>query len=436
MLVAGQTTNINAIGIIFLLIMSLLILLIKRENIIIPIIIASCYITAAQQFVIAGYNFSVLRIIILIGWMRIIISREYLLFKIQKLDKVIITWVFFRSIIYIIHNPNSEAIVYRLGNTYDMLGLYFMFRCIIRNYNDIYRIIKIIAISILPLVIFMITEKLTRINLFSIFGGVPFYSAIRDGRLRAQGSFAHPILAGTFGATSFILISSLWKTGNKILCLVGALAAISIIIASASSGPVLALLFGCIGLFVWRYRHNLKLIKRGIIIGLISIQIIMKPPIWSLFGKISELVGGTGWHRTMLIDAFVGHFNEWWLTGTNFTAHWMPNVLAINPRMVDITNWYVGEGVHGGLITLILFIYMFITCYKIIGETRYKARFQSVEIRFLIWIIGVTLLVHNTSILSVIYFDQVITFFFMIISIIGSLSALNTEYYSKKIILN
>lgn len=426
----GQTTNINATGIAFLLILSFLILLVKRNRMIIPIIIGSCYITAAQQIVIAGFNFSVLRIIILAGWIRIMISKEYRFLKLQKLDKVIIAWVISRSIIYIIQNPYFGAVVYRLGNAYDILGIYFMFRCIIRDFNDIKRIIKIIAICILPLALFMIMEKITRINIFSVFGGVPFYSGVRYGRLRAQGSFAHPILAGTFGAASFILIAVLWLHGKKtrLLCILGLTASVIIIIASSSSGPLLSFMIGILGLLLWRYRHDLRIIRRGIVIGLIGLDIVMKPPLWAIFGKISVLVGGTGWHRTMLIDAFVRYFNEWVFIGTNYTAHWLPTVLATNPNMVDITNWYIGEAVRGGLVTMVIFIYIFITCYKIIGNIMKTAESEPLRIRGTIWIIGVTLMVHNTAILSVIYFDQVVTFFFMLLAMIGTLSTLNQNY--------
>jgi len=45
-------------------------------------------------------------------------------------------------------------------------------------------------------------------------------------------------------------------------------------------------------------------------------------PIWFLIGRLSAIIGGTGWARSELIDQAIKHFSEWWLLGTTYTAHW------------------------------------------------------------------------------------------------------------------
>ena len=46
-----------------------------------------------------------------------------------------------------------------------------------------------IGVVLIPVAIFMTIEKTTGRNYFSMFGGVSTLTAIRDGKLRAQGAF-------------------------------------------------------------------------------------------------------------------------------------------------------------------------------------------------------------------------------------------------------
>jgi hypothetical protein len=64
----------------------------------------------------------------------------------------------------------------------------------------------------------------------------------------------------------------------------------------------------------------------------------------------------------------VAHFNEWWLLGTDYTAHWMPTGLDINPDSADITNQFIAEGVQGGLLTMALFIVLLVQAFRTLGK--------------------------------------------------------------------
>jgi STE24 endopeptidase len=63
-----------------------------------------------------------------------------------------------------------EAFINRLGRTYDALGLYFLFRHLIHNFDDIEYIIKNIAIgTISSFLTFFVIAQLHRLSL-SLFG--------------------------------------------------------------------------------------------------------------------------------------------------------------------------------------------------------------------------------------------------------------------------
>ena len=45
-------------------------------------------------------------------------------------------------------------------------------------------------------------------------------------------------------------------------------------------------------------------------------QLVMKAPVWAiLIARVSDLVGGGGWHRAFIIDVCIKNFGTWWLIG-------------------------------------------------------------------------------------------------------------------------
>ena len=151
----------------------------------------------------------------------------------------------------------------------------------------------------------------------------------------------------------------------------------------------------------------MRSIRWGALFAILILSLAMQAPVWYLFAKLSNVTGGTGWHRAYLIDQTISHFNEWWLFGTVVTAHWGPSgeVIAADPRMMDITNHYVMEGVKGGVLKLALFVAILVQGFKAVGRAR-RAETPGSPAAFYIWAMGVALFTHCLSFLSVTYFDQ------------------------------
>jgi hypothetical protein len=424
----SELTNINSIGLGFTMLMGLLLLLIPRKYAVIPIIMTGAFITLGQMMLVLNMHFTMMRVIILIGWIRLILRHEITSIKLKGIDKAVIYFVISGFIIYNIREQNADAFINRLGFAYNAIGLYFLFRFLIRDYDDIKRVIKALAVLMLPLAIMMIIEKATGRNLFSIFGGVAEYSMIREGKLRCSGPFAHPILAGTFGAVMMPLFIGLWQTKEaKILCWVGFLSGMTIVISSASSGPALSLLAGILALCFWPLRNQMSIVRWTIVILLVSLHLVMKAPVWYLIAKVTEITGGTGWHRSELINQAINHINEWWLMGTNYTAHWMPYTNTANPDSADITNQYIYEGVNGGILTVILFVLIIARGFRQIGLTLKLFSDNSSVKKILVWSIGAALFVHIMSFISVVYFDQMIIFWYLQLAMIAALPTKKEE---------
>jgi hypothetical protein len=431
----NDTSTITLPGIIFLCVSASLILLLDKKYIIISLLLASLYMTYGQGIVVGGLHFFLFRLLILVCWVRMFFRGEIHLVKLNPIDKIILIWAFSSVILNTINWRTYEAFQEKIGFLYDALGLYGIFRLTIFEYDDIRVILKFLSIIIIPVAILMAYESRTGINLYSYLGGVPERSAIRNGLVRCQGPFRHPILAGTFGATSIPLFIALYASQKENIKMVflGIVSSLLIILASASSGPLLAFIFIIIAFMCWGLRDRMRLVRWGVLLSIITLHVFMKAPVWYLIAKVSDIFGGGGWHRAYLINQAIEYIGEWWLVGAKNTGHWMPYALAINPDASDITNTYIGNGTDGGLITMFLFIYIIVKCFSCLGKAQHIEVSHPLGKRFCVWAIGVALFSHVVTFFSISYFDQSIVFWYMLLAIISSMADLHSVYAPKLI---
>ena len=156
----------------------------------------------------------------------------------------------------------------------------------------------------------MILEQINGRNMFSIFGGVPEFTFVRDGRLRSQGAFSHPILAGSYGAALVPLSYCIWVMGNKKYAISGFVVGTIMVITSASSGPLLSFLAGILGLLMWHFRNYMRIIVWLFMGILTALHLIMNAPVWALIYRVAIVGGSTGYHRYSLIDRAIKNFGE------------------------------------------------------------------------------------------------------------------------------
>jgi hypothetical protein len=410
----GETV-ISPIALSFTLLMGLLILFLKREYVIIPIIAVACFITNMQRIVIANLDFDMLRIIIIFGLIRVLLRSEFRLKSFNIIDKLIIIWVIVRIITHTILWGTTGALVYGLGSGYVAIGLYFLFRFLIRDIEDIKVVFKALIILSIPIAIAMINEQITHQNIFYIFGGVEKYSAFRVGRFRSQGAFSHPILAGSFGASLLPLAVGLWgqKTKqNRRVAFLGIITSPVITIASASSGPFMAFIAGILWLVLWIFRQHMRVLLIGSFVLMIGLQLYMDNPIWHAILRVSVVSGSTSYHRFLLIDQSIRRLNEWWLVGVKSTAHW-------GWGLNDVTNRYVREGVDGGILPLLLFILIIILNFQTLAIAVQKLGNNNDS--KLYWGLAASYFTHAISFIGVSYFGQMMFFWYLPTAIISSI---------------
>jgi hypothetical protein len=409
-----KVSVINSFGMGMTLLMCLLMLALPRRYALLPVLVLTCYMSMGQRMVIANLDFTMIRILVMFGWLRVLVRGEFARLKLSKVDKILIAWVVSGTVVYCVLWGTTAALINRLGHAYDAIGLFFLFRVLIRSREDVDQMVRIFAVCIVPLAALIIGEKISGHNVFAIFGGVSEITVVRDGVRRCQGPFAHPILAGTFAATNAsFFIALLWRQGrDRVLAAAGVIACIAIAVCSGSSGPVMSFGWAVLGFCLWPLRKRMRLIRWGLVFLIIGLQLVMKAPVWFLIGRISVFDGSTGFFRARLIDAAITNFFGWWLIGTQSTAQW-------GTGLFDITNQYIAEGVNGGVLTMGLFILLIACSFGTVGRTVRQIRNSPKSVKIGTWALGCALLAHATTYISVSYFDQNIVTWFLLLAIIS-----------------
>jgi hypothetical protein len=187
----------------------------------------------------------------------------------------------------------------------------------------------------------------------------------------------------------------------------------------------MAVIAAIIGAMMWKMRHQMRYFRRGIVLSVVMAAMVMNAPVWYLIAKVSEITGGTGWHRSYLIDQAIKHFDEWWLVGTPRTAHWAPGgqSLSIDSDNMDITNHFIYEGINGGIVKVGLFVALIVAAFKTLGAGARSDNALSAEMRKLYWFLGVCLTCHCVSFISVAYFDQMIIFWYWLLAVVAMLGS-------------
>jgi hypothetical protein len=305
------------------------------------------------------------------------------------------------------------------------LGLYVLFRMLVRDLPDMQMVVRQFAWLVMPLALCMLYEKKTGHNLFSILGGVAPDTMVREGVLRCQGPFMHPILAGAFASASLPLFVGLWSSrAHRMLACFASLSAVLIIWTAASSGPLLALTVGTIGLWMWRLRGHMCTVRWALGLTVLALHFAMQAPLWFLIARVGIFGGSTGYHRAILIDRAIDHFSDWWLVGTYSTENW-------GYYMFDVTNQYVLIGVQGGLLTLILFVAIIVRCFGAVGRAVQAFEGGRPLEQKMAWAMGASLVVHAVNYISVPYFDQSIVCWYLLLAMIATLDQVHRTQSSS-----
>lgn len=412
----------NVPALLFLIASVACVILLPRRWAPIPLLVSCCYMTIGQGIQIGPISLPVYRLVLAAGVLRVLLRREAIVGGFNSIDKMMIAWAAWTVFAGFFHEwkPGSGPI-YASGFAYNIVLVYFLTRVWCKDLTELMAVFRAVAWLLVPVAAAMVAEHYVQKNYFGVlFGGVSDGVYWREGKIRAQGPFVHPILAGTVGAVCFPLMVGIWGR-YRLSSIVGMGACVTIVLASTSSGPLMSLFIGVLGMLMW-YRRNWTRAARWSLVGLyLCAEMLMTRPAYYLISKIDLTGSSTGWHRSRLIASAIENFSEWWLFGTDYTFHWIGIAVDEAGMHSDITNYYLFIGITGGFLAMALVIAMIWRSFSWVGSTIRSASIESPDSRFMIWCLGSGLLAHTVTSLSVSYTDQSMMFFWLNIGAISSI---------------
>lgn len=427
----GASESIMHPAVLLLLVVAIAcVFLLPRKYVIVPLLLITFLTPFGEQLYIGGFHFFVPRILVLCGlvriaWTKMSSQAPIISGGLNSVDKAFALFAIFSASACVLSFWNSQAVVNQAAFIVDVLGGYFFLRFLIRDEEDILRVVKTFVVIVCILGLTMSYEKLLGLNLFGFIGGrlAPF---IRDGAIRAQATFEGPIPAGTFAAPLLCLFAWLWQSKkSRLLGAAGVVGATVMVVTSASSTPLLAYAAAIVGISLWPLRKKMRAIRWGLLILLVTLHLSMKAPVWFLINHVDLVAGNSGYHRAILIDACVKHFSEWWLIGVKTTANW-------GWDLWDQANQFVAAAENGGLATLICFVLMISRCFGRIGAARRLVSGNRKK-EWLLWFLGATLFSHVVAFFGISYGDQTTISWYVLLVMVSAATApiLATSAVSK-----
>jgi hypothetical protein len=405
-----------------LVIAILIIIFGSRQCAILAFAFGILYLSQGAAVEVFGFNLFAHRFLQLFGFIRVNVRREINYSKLNSLDWVFISLYAYTAVVFILRGTGGYS--YLIGVAVDATLSYFTFRALIHNMEDFKWFLNRFVFLLIPYFALVLIERLTFQNPFALVGANSYTVNFRQGIPRCTGSFRHAILLGSFG-TSFlpIYVGLIWEKSSKNVAIIGIVICLALIFFSNSGGPASSFILILIGWCAWLFRKQLRLLQFIIFAILVLLSLIMEAPIWSLPAKISGIVGGSGWHRFYLIDMTIRNFDKWWAAGMPIseTSDWFPYMLFTGGA--DITNEFVSFGINAGIVSVFLFILLLFKSFQIIGKklSNIRAGDERNSDEYLIWGVGVMLLVHISNWFGVTYYDQMKYVWFMQLSIVAML---------------
>ena len=404
-------------AICLVLIFGLLVLLTRRKHASFCFLLAAFVIPFRQSIVIAGAHFQMIRFLAIFGLLRIlwdgvVKKREAITSGFHPVDRAFVYFTIVSAVTFILLNQQWAAVTNQVGGFLNSIAVYFVLRFLIRDEDDAVQALKAMTVVAILAAISMLTEQLTARNWFSYLGGVPLVPDIREGHVRSQAFFAHSIIAGCVGAVLIPLSYWLWLKGGKlkryaILCFVSAM---TMVITSRSSTPIMAAMAAMLAFAFWPLRRDMKWVRRGTVAALVVLHLVMHGPVWALIDHVDIVGGNSANHRYQLVDQCIRHFWDWWLIGTNANASW-------GFDMWDTANYFVGTAEGGGLLALVLLILILSRAFRSVGLARVAFEDDKHK-QLLFWCLGAALFAQADAFFGISYYDQSIVSWYLLLVIV------------------
>jgi len=368
------------------------------------------FVTQGQGVNVAGFSFFSTRIFEVAAVCRIAGRGEFSIGRMTLVDKLMLVLYGYSAVVFCLRT--SEGVVNHVAVCMDCVLAYGIFRCLVRGFEDLRWLLRAMPFLLVPYALMVLVERHSGVSLWNGMGGLETAAGwTRGDRLRCQGSFRHPSLLGSLGASMFPLyVAMFWTRDDRKRMWLGIAASVALVWASNSGGPASFAGIGLVGWLMWRIRSKMRFVRRGLVALFIALAVTMKAPVWYVLERVSDVTGGDGWHRSELIDLAIQNLGHWWLWGLNLssTADWFPYMLASGEA--DICDQFVMLGLNAGIVCVVLFVVLLVVLFKQVGralaEVREHPQRHPPYAEYFVWGLGVMLAGHIFNWFGITYFDQ------------------------------
>ena len=423
----------NAASALVLLALAFVVFFASHRNALLALVAGTMVLGQGASFEI-GVTVYPMRMLVLVAFVRVLTRGEMTFSALNGLDRAFIGAYGFAVLMYVVRTAlgygTSESIsqtstLSKVGGFCDMFLGYFAFRGLLRNTDDLKHFLLRFPLLLLPYVGSLAVERITGTNPLGMLGGPPFMWLDVEDRARCFGSFVHPSLLGTFGASFLLLyVHLLFDRAARLRAAIAMALCLAIVGLANSGSPVTFLGLGLAIWALWPLRRHVGMLKVGVGIGFLITAFAMNAPIWYLPTRISGIVGGSGWHRSYLLERGFADIDKWWLAGMplDLTVTWFPYVLL---DAADMTNLFLQFGVDGGLLAMLLLVFALVIAFRLLGRALVTARLlpggQSLE--GFLWALAAMLIAHIVNFFAITYFDQFNMIWMMQMAAISAVTA-------------
>ena len=397
-------TVLHPLVAVVMIIAVLLILTLPRNKAIVPFLLAFFSIPPEQVLVLGGLHFTVLRVLILAGLVRLIFYRKgegRFAGGFNSLDLVIVLWTIVALVVINLQWLEKDMLVKSLGDFLEALGGFLAVRFLIPDGVTLRRTVKVLAVICVIQGVCMVSEQFTHQNVFNFIGGRT--PDLRDGHIRSEGVMG-TLYGGAFAGVLIPVFLWLWtERKSRLAACAGLAGATAMVFASHASTSWGAYGAGLVGLAFWPLRKQMGLVRLGIVVLLLSLHVVMHGPVWSLIEKIDLTGGSSNFHRYMLVDNCIRHFGDWWFLGYKYYSLW-------GFDMWDLCNQFVVTALTGGLATFVLYILIFKRAFDMLGTARKQVEGNH-EKEWFYWCLGALLFANVVASFGINYMIQLQAFF-------------------------
>src|SRR6516164_2204650 len=123
-----NSSNVNPVALLFLVAMCLVTLQGRRQAAVKGLLAIAAFLPLGQQFVVSGLHFQFFRILIVVGFLRLLSRGETRGFSFNAVDKLFVAWVLVGTVCTALRDPDSIMGTNCLGEAFNAVGTYFLIR--------------------------------------------------------------------------------------------------------------------------------------------------------------------------------------------------------------------------------------------------------------------------------------------------------------------